>query len=1110
MSILVFDRKMVEQQQYWLQRLAAGLEPSAPRQDELRPDTCSGKKGRVRVDVSAAVSSRINELTKGSFLTGTVLLAALMACLYKYCGNNAVVVGTPSRKPEDGSLDNALAIIEMVKPDLAFRDLLMGLRQTLLDAYANQGYPHDHLLQELGWERPSNRCPLFNVAFAYDAIHDPLPDLNNDITFLFSASEQGIDGWIDYNSDLYRQDSMELMSRHFLHLLEQGVGDPTMTITQMTMVPSDQLRQTLAGWNDTQTNFPDNHAVISLIEEQAVRYSESPALVFAGQSLSYQQMMKQVDAIAVYLAGLNVGPEVLVGVCLKDPLQTVLTILGIIKAGGAFLPLDQTYPQERIAFMLDDSGAALLVAEPDTSAAISSHKAKLVDPQTLFAATRREAGDGALMCPAGPENAAYVIYTSGSTGRPKGTLLEHRGLCNLARAQSRTFAISDASRVLQFASLSFDASVSEIFMTLCSGAALHLAGHEEMQPGQPLLSLLRDQKITHITLPPSVLAVMPLEPLADLSGLIVAGEACPVDVAEKWSQGRDFFNAYGPTESTVCATISTYKGSGRPLIGRPIDNTRIHILDGALEPVAIGVPGELHIQSVGLARHYINQADLSAEKFIDSPLADEPGQRLYKSGDLARWLANGEIEFLGRVDHQVKVRGFRIEPDEIAANLGEHAGVKNSVVIAREDDLGEPRIVAYVVPEDPDMDCAELRDFLKQKLPEYMLPSHIIALEQLPLLANGKIDRKALPHPGTITAGTRKNGGSARDTQELLLVRIWREILNREAVGVRDDFFAVGGHSLLAVKLMSRIQQEFERKLPLDLLFTHPTIEALARELRRQPGERAPWSALVTLQSANASSRRPLFCVHPAGGRALCYVKLSQALGVDQPLYGFQARGLDEGQQPFVDIVEMASTYLAALKKQQPEGPYQILGWSGGGVVAFEIARQLQGAGDEVSFLCLVDAYAPSALPAHLKEQDEAELIKALLSEEIPSASLDELRSMSRQERLVYLCELLTQADLIPPDFGVVEVERFFEVYKVNCRLAHSPVSVKFDGTPRLFRANQEQTLRELYTPDDASLGWQGHAGEEVEIIDVEGTHNSILEEPHVAGFAAALKTFLS
>lgn len=1099
--MLIFDRKMVEEKQYWLQRLSGGLAPSAPRLDELRPNTYGGKNGRVSVDISGELFRQVNQLAKGAFLTGTVLLAALMACLHKYTGNSTVAVGTPSRKPETGSVGNALAIVERLAPEMAFRELLMRLRQTLLDAYANQRYPHDRLLKDLGWEAASNRCPLFDVALVFDAIHDPLPELCNDITFSFSAGTDRIAGWIEYNADLYRHDSMALLARHFLNLLAAGVKEPSKTLGELPLVPEDELLRTLAEWNDTRRDYPDRHNIVALVEEQARKTPDAPALVFAGESLSYREMLERAGNIAGCLASLQVGPETLVGVCLQDPLETVLSILGVLKAGGAFLPLDPAYPDERIAYMLADSGAALLLADEGIRARIPAGTATVVEPGKIDSIGNGAASHGE----AGPDDAAYVIYTSGSTGKPKGALLRHRGLCNLARAQGRIFGVEPGSRVLQFASFSFDASVSEIFMALCSGGALHLAHREAMLPGAPLLALLREQRITHVTLPPSLLAVLPHEALPDLGCLIVAGEPCAAETAEKWSAGRRFFNAYGPTEATVCATVSTYGGSGRPWIGRPIDNTQVHILDAALKPVPVGLSGELHIEGVGLAREYLKRGELTAEKFIATDIG-----RLYRSGDLARWLPNGEIEFLGRIDHQVKVRGFRIEPDEIAANLAEHPQVKNAVVVVREDHPGEPWIVAYVVTASAESSIDDLRRHLREKLPEYMHPSHIVPLAEFPLLPNGKIDRKALPSPESLRKGAGGKGTLPRDNLELALARIWEEVLGLSPVGVTDDFFGLGGHSLLAVKLMSRIQQTFERKLPLELLFSHPTVEALARELRREAPGAAAWSALVPLRLAKVGGKPPLFCVHPAGGRALCYVKLTQALGEDRPVYGLQARGFETGQQPYADIGEMAAAYREALKQAQPEGPYQILGWSGGGIVAFEIARQLQEAGDEVALLALVDAYAPSALPEHLTRQDEAQLFKALLTEEIPSVPLDELRSYAHEELLAYVTQRLIEADIIPPDFGVAEVSRFFEVYKTNCRLAHSPVGQAYRGKIRLFRAREEEALQQRYAPDDPTLGWASCATEGADVRMVPGTHNSMMEEPHVAVFAEELKKFLA
>ncbi|PCI41957.1 MAG: hypothetical protein COB46_01900 [Rhodospirillaceae bacterium] len=1109
MSILIFDKQLLEEKQYWLDRLASGLEPSGPRLDELRPNVYGGKRGKVSIDVSDDIFQKLSQMTKnGSFLTATVLMASLMICLQKYNNSPAVVVGTPSRKPETGRVDNVLAIIEQIDEQDSFRDLLMKLRKTLLAAYDHQRYPNDRLMNDLGLEDAVNRHPLFDVAFVFDGIHDPLADLCNDITFSFSSTENGLAGVMEFNTDLYHQSSMELLAAYFLNILDEGLEESQTRIGDLSLCPKNSLSETLRQFNDTDRAFPDQVSVLHLIEDRAKQFPHDPALVFGDQTFSYDQMLNRIGAIAHNLKGLDVGPEVLVGVCLNDPLENILAVLGILKAGGAFLLLDMDYPDERLSFTLENSGAPLLISDPELRTRISCDTVKIVDAADVLAvldAPRREKDDA----PANGDHMAYVIYTSGSTGKPKGTILQHRGLCNLACAQGHTFSIERHSRVLQFSSFSFDASVSEIFMTLCQGGALHLARKEDILPGDALFAVLRDQKITHITVPPSLLSVLPYEPLPDLDCLIVAGEMCSTNVAEKWSKGRNFFNAYGPTESTVCATISKYSGQGRPLIGQPIDNTKIHILDSNLEPVAIGVVGELHIESVGLAREYIQLDRLTAEKFIQHPFDQRADQRVYKSGDFARWRANGEIEFLGRIDHQVKIRGFRIEPDEIAANLLEHPQIKSAVVIVREDDGADPCVVAYIVLADENTELNAFREFLRSKLPEYMHPSHIIALPTFPKLANGKIDRKALPAPGAGGADEKNMAGLARDNIELTLVQIWEELLNLRPVSVTEDFFAMGGHSLLAVKLVSRIQQAFEQKLPLDVLFSHSTIESLARVIRENGTNGTEWSPLVVLQAQNDSDKIPLFCVHPAGGKVLSYIHLARALGDQYPLYGLQARGFESDQVPFADIEEMAAAYCAALKQQQPQGPYQILGWSGGGIVAFEICRQLEAAGDQVSRLVLLDAYAPSTLPEHLKNYDDAQLMMALLSDDMSTTSLAALRKLTDEQRLAYLTKVLLAAGIIPPDYGASEVARFFAVYKVNCRLAHSPIVAPIKGETVVIRAADEGVLRELYAPNSESLGWEKHVENDLQVHTVAGGHNSMVEFPYVNALVDVLRGLL-
>ncbi|WP_333288377.1 amino acid adenylation domain-containing protein [Microcoleus sp. MON1_C5] len=706
-------------------------------------------------------------------------------------------------------------------------------------------------------------------------------------------------------------------------------------------------------------------AIHQLFESQVERTPDAVAVVFEGQKLTYRELNVKANQLANYLRSLGVRPEVLVGICVERSFDTIVGILGVFKAGGAYVPIDPAYPSERIAYILDDSQPPVLLTQKQLIASLPEHQARVVcvDSDWKKISVMPEIPP---ISDVVPENLAYVIYTSGSTGNPKGVLIAHRGLCNLALAQIKLFDVHPDSRVLQFASLSFDASIWEIVMALCSGARLYLGTRESLQPGQPLLRLLQEQGITHLTLVPSALSALPSEELPALQNIIVAGEPCPTNLVAQWAKGRRFFNAYGPTESTVCATVAQCFESMDVLpIGLAIDNTQIYILDRHKQPVSVGILGELHIAGVGLARGYLNLPETTQEKFIPNPFSNEPGSRLYKTGDLARYLPDGNIEFVGRLDHQVKIRGFRIELAEIEASLRQHPDVQEAVAIAREDVPGDKRLVAYIVsnliperipyqspclvefdgsrtievstedisiggislvgiteilelgsrvrlhlqpPGNSQLLWVEgkivwqeeqrigiqfeltstqpttiqasvdyllekqkylkvlqrtvsrnLRSFLKQKLPEYMVPSHFVILKELPLTPNGKLDRKALPTPRKIIDKQPNNnielvsesGGNPEVLElereldlmhfvppgtpvEEVLARIWAEILGLERVGIHDNFWECGGHSLLAAQAISRIRNTLEIELSLRSLFEAPTIAELAQQIETE------------------------------------------------------------------------------------------------------------------------------------------------------------------------------------------------------------------------------------------------------------------------------------
>ncbi len=824
--------------------------------DRTRPPIQTYRGARQFLVLSKSLTEAIKVL--GQHSGGTLfmtLLAAFKTLLYRYTGQEDILVGSPiahrNRVETEaliGCLINTLALHTDLSGQPSFRELLGRVRQVALGAYTHQDMPFEKLVEELQPERDLSRSPLFQVMFVLQKPSMPPKEFSGltlnslkvhngtstfDLTLELQETPEGLSGWFEYNTDLFDAGTISRMAGHFQTLLSGIVANPDQPISTLPLLSAaEQLM--LVEWNNTQVDYPKDVCIHQLFEAQVARTPDAVALVFEQEWLSYRELNNRANQLARYLQTLGVGPEVLVGICMERSLLMVVGILGILKAGGAYVPLDPAYPQERLAFMLADTQTKILVTQSRLIAALPEHRASVIclDTDWKFISQDQEPPASGVTT----DNLAYVIYTSGSTGRPKGVLVAHRGLYNLAKEQIRAFGLQPYNRILEFSSFSFDGSVSEVFPALCAGAALYLGTQDSLMPGPALLQMLRDQSITNATLPPSALAVLPLTELPALQTVVVAGEACSADTIALWAAtDRRFFNAYGPTEATVCTTIAECTNCNKkPPIGHPIANMLVYILDAHLQPVPVGISGELYIGSDSLARGYLNRPELTAEKFIPNLYSKQPGARLYKTGDLARYLSDGNIEFLGRIDHQVKLRGFRIELGEIEAALSQHPLVQHTVVLAREDIPGDKRLVAYVVSDQPGLTPGELRRFLQEQLPEYMIPS-VVILENLPLTPNGKVDRQALPKP---EVRQLEAAYVVPQTEvEQTIATVWQEVLHIKQVGLHDNFFELGGHSLLMAQLHNKLGNVLDKDISIIELFKHPTIGSLAKYLSPEANE---------------------------------------------------------------------------------------------------------------------------------------------------------------------------------------------------------------------------------------------------------------------------------
>ena len=787
------------------------------------------------------------------------LLATLNTLLFRYSSQKDILVGTPTAnrnrqeiEPLIGFFVNTLVMRNSLEGNLSFSELLQQVRNVVLESYANQDVPFEQVVDGLQIERSLSYNPLFQVMFALQ--NTPLTALDLpglraksmavenvrvkfDLTLILEEieTEQGtyLEGYWEYNGDLYTAERITRLMGHFQTLLKGIVKNPQQKVGELPLLTDPEKQQILVEWNQTQVPYQDHQCIHQLFEEQVAKNPDAVAVIYEQECLTYQQLNQKANQLAHYLQSLGIKTEELVGVCVERSPLIIIGILGILKAGAAYLPLDPSYPPNRLIYMVEDSGVSVVLTQEKLANTLQLENLQKVYLDQDWPIISQQSSDPPVS-ETQAKNLAYVIYTSGSTGKPKGVLLAHKGVCNLATQQRKIFNIKAQSRVLQFASFSFDASVWEIFMALGSGATLVMGDSDSLLPGENLLNLLKKQKITIATLPPSALAVMPTDELPDLQSLIVAGESSSADLLKKWCQNRHVFNAYGPTESTVCTTIALIKDpQEKPPIGKPLGNFQVYILDPCLNPVPIGINGELYIGGEGLAKGYLGQPELTNSKFISNPFNDDPASRLYKTGDIVRYLADGNIDFMGRIDHQIKIRGFRIELGEIETVLSQHPQVQEGIVIAREDELGVKRLSAYVIPVTQQLTRQELRQFLQDKLPNYMVPAFLMLLDSFPLTPNGKVDRRALPIPEIDLHELENYIAPSTDT-ETILAQIWQSVLGRERISIHDNFFELGGDSIIGIQIVAKANQAGLGITPKQL-FSHQTIAQLATVTEKAP-----------------------------------------------------------------------------------------------------------------------------------------------------------------------------------------------------------------------------------------------------------------------------------
>ncbi len=1127
--------------EYWKTRLSEApplldLATDRPRAVGLSPHAASHGFG-----LSAELSNRLRALSRqqGATLFMT-LLAGWQALLARYSGQEDLVVGSPiagRTRPEVerliGFFVNMLALRADLSGDPTWTELLERVRAEMLRAYDHQELPFDRLVEELGVERSLTHSPVFQTIFTLNLPYgssdrlelgglriepfdgaDPIAKFDLDLVFTDGGGALG--GALVYRRALFDAGTMERMAEHLVTLLEAMAADPGRRVAELSLLSAAERVQVLDAWNATARAYPRDLRLHDLFAAQAGRTPDAPALVFEGQALTYAELDAGSNRLSRLLRRHGVGPETRVAISLERGPGMVLAVLGVLKAGGAYVPLDPAYPVDHAAYVLADSGAALVLTQTHLAASFATGGVPLLALDALQAELAVEPAEAA-ESGAAPDNLAYVIYTSGSTGQPKGVGVQHRSVVNYTYAARDFYRLTARDRVIQFHSLSFDVSVEEIFITLLAGAALVLRDDEMVGSAARFFERCEEWGITVLEVPAAYwheLAAALDRGEARLPGCVrlaaVGGERMLPERVAQWRRlvgdTVELVNAYGPTEATITATMSRV-GEGVLSIGGPIANMRTYVLEPTLEPAPVGVPGELWIGGAGVARGYLGRPEATAERFTPDPFCREAGARMYRSGDRVRWLATGELDYLGRLDEQVKVRGFRIELGEIEVVLRGHQTVEEAVVVVRKDASGDGRIVAYVTPAGgAAADPAELRAYAGRQLPEYMVPSALVVLEVIPRTPSGKTDRRALPAP-TWTGGG-EGDGAPRDELEMAITEIFGEVLNVPAVGLRDSFFDLGGHSLLAVQLMSRLEKALGVRIPMASLFRAPTVELLAEEVRRGGGGTP---LLVPMRFGRG--RAPLFLVHPGGGNLMAYVGLVKELDAEQPVFGLRSRGIEYDETPNWTVEEMARDYLAAIREVAPSGPYRLGGWSLGGVIAFEMARQLEAAGETVEPLLLIDSRSPRlddpdgpARSSALQQVRRFAEDLGLPGDRLPLPEEEQ----GDADEVAYLREVLVAArlaGLVPEALDLARMQHLYGVFKINVQAMQDYRPGSYGGRIVLLRARKRTLSQRLFR--SRTFGWERVATGGVEVLAVPGTHYSMLREPHAAALAREIERAL-
>lgn len=1129
-EIFLKSSASAEIEDYWVQQYRNQLPSFELPLNRKRPPLRTYNASRIDLEVNPQV---IGALKKTGARHGVSFVATLVAAfevfMFRITGSRDIVVGLAAAgQASDGNDSlvghcvNLLPLRSDIDETLSFEEYLKMRKPLILDAYDHQRYTFGSLIRKLNIPRDPSRIPLVPVSFNVDlgitnGVHfegctyhfTTNPRHYENFEIFINAAGSGNEMTLEctYNTDLFTEEMMDLRIHEFSKLLSSLADNPGQQLRSVDMLLPEVKSQLFNDWSGEEVSLQDNQCLHHLFEIKAKEFPSGIAVNCGSQSITYGDLNKKADAIAAGICNKNIAPGSFIALYMERSIDLMAAILGILKSGCAYVPIDMSYPADRISFLLSDSGANCIITSRNLNTDFAN------ETQSLLFAEDFDSNDSIaeVQVRVAPTDLAYMIYTSGSTGKPKGVAIEHRSAVNYITWCNRYyFANGKTGNFGLYSSLSFDLTVTSIFCSLSMGKTLTVFP-QDLDVVEIFRQTFNNKSVIDvIKLTPA--HILLLENLnlncTNIVAAIVGGEeltARHVNILRKVNPAIRIFNEYGPTEATVgCIVKEVVQDGDVATIGRPIQNTRIYILDEYHNMLPPGIPGRLFIGGAGLARHYHNRTDLTTEKFIVLSI-DGGFELLYDSGDLARFRTDGEIEFLGRIDNQVKIRGYRIELGEIECELIKHPDINEELVIAHTGNTGEKQLVAYVVlNRNAQASPAQLASFLKLSLPDFMIPAHFIFLDKLPLTSNGKIDRKALPSPeGPIVNSSVKYEEPANPLEEML-ANIWCQVLGLERVGRKDDFFELGGHSIIGVRICNEIEKQLGVHIQLSAIFRAPNIEELSKLINKEESTR-PWSCLVPLKSSG--NKRPLFCIHMHNGNVHRWRVLVKHMADDQPVYAIQPRGLDDSQQPHTTIEEMAAYYIDVIREVQPSGPYNLIGLCFSGMVVFEMAAMLQQQGEKVEFLAMVNNYAPPENPTLYKVKTELnKFMKMELGDKFNYA-LE--KNLNLGKKLLFKARKFMPADNAVTEVSIDEpsnaigndLRTIHSLALLNYHPTHS-----YKGDLVIFRT--ADPIEEFY---NEHLGWDRLISGKIETTVIEGCNNDtiITDEPYNAIMAVKIREYL-